>query len=48
MTLINKIFCKLLGHNDTKYLVDGDGIHLKQCCIIRIRICNRCKRTELL
>ncbi|KKL75447.1 hypothetical protein LCGC14_2054800 [marine sediment metagenome] len=36
--------CSILGHNDKKYFVDGDGVHLDTCCIIRAQICERCDR----
>jgi len=45
--MTTKALCLLFGHKDRKFLVDGDGVHLKQCCIIRVRICNRCDRMKL-
>ncbi len=40
------ILCQLLGHKNRKFLVDGDGIHLSTCCIVRMSICSRCGRQE--
>ncbi len=36
--------CSILGHDDREYMIDGDGVHLPQCCIIRAQICKRCNR----
>ena len=37
------MLCKLFGHKSKQYLIDGDGVHLSRCCIIRALICQRCK-----
>jgi len=46
--VLYKRICKSRGHVDKRILVDGDGVHLSSGCFIRVRICDRCKRWELM
>lgn len=43
---MNNLICIFFGHKDKKYLVDGDGVHLPRCCIIRVKICARCEKWQ--
>jgi len=37
-----RLLCKIFGHKDKKYLIDGDGVHLARGCSIGVKICSRC------
>ncbi len=45
---INSLLCKVKGHKDRRCLIDGDGVQLSTGCLLRVRICDRCKRWELI
>ena len=42
--MFKKILCLILGHENKKFLIDGDSVHLSNCCFIRILICQRCEK----
>jgi len=44
----NKRICKSRGHVDKRILVDGDSVHLNSGCFLRVRICDRCGRWEIM
>ena len=48
LSKIKNLICKKIGHKDRRVIIDGDDVHLSSPCFLRVRICDRCKRWELM
>ena len=44
---MDSVKCKIFGHNYTKWLIDGDGVHLPRCVFLRVKICDICNIYKL-